>query len=184
MDPVARQIETAFDGLAGADAGSWIAMVVGIGVAVLLLGMASLLLAPRFQARALLNGTERRVFTWIEAALPAGMRLLAQVSYGEMLRCASRRRFAGVNAKRADMVITDRAFTPVLVIEVHGGGHFGASWRDRRRAMRRDETKARALREAGVALLIVPDTARRGEVERLLREALPTDQATTAAAAA
>lgn len=115
---------------------------------------------PRFTARPLLNKAEQRVFAMLGRAVPRafgkGVRLFAQVSYGEFLGTDDRRAFWTINARRADFLITDAGFFPLCVIEYQGSGHYGYNRASARRAEHGDRMKRRALASAGVALVELP----------------------------
>ena len=117
-------------------------LVVGIIVAVAV----GLSWRPRFTARPLLNRSEIKLRSTIARMLPRGFLLMAQVSYGEMLANKSRSRYLTVNSKRADMVICDYDFNPLVVIEYQGAGHNGTSWRSLIDTRRRDRKKRIALK--------------------------------------
>ncbi|ETX12993.1 hypothetical protein OCH239_14845 [Roseivivax halodurans JCM 10272] len=125
-------------------------------LALLVAAMLRAVFAPRFEARPLLGAGERRVFAALKAACPPGWSVFPQVSYGEILRCRSRRKYFTINARRADFVICDASFEAVAVVEYQGAGHWGETRSDRRRAERGDRAKRRALREASVPLIEVP----------------------------
>jgi len=130
------------------------------------------LFAPKIVARTLLNKSERRLHTALSIAMAELARgdlyLMTQVSYGEFLSSPNKGTFVSFNSKRADFVITDRDFNPVLVIEYQGSGHWGANWISRRNANRRDAIKRRVLRRAGMPLLEIHD----GFTLKLVREEL------------
>lgn len=111
---------------------------------------------PKFVAKPLINKSEIRLFWMVTKQVPHGFRVMAQVSYGEILRCQNRRKFFTINAKRADLVICDRDFNVVAVIEYQGGGHYGSTAKARKDAISRDRQKRRALSEAGVPLVEIP----------------------------
>ena len=109
-----------------------------------------------FRAKALLNRSEARLYRMIIHRLPKGYRLMAQVSYGEMLAHANPRHYHEVAARRADMVITDKGFSVVAVIEYQGAGHSGFTAADAIRIRRGDRLKRAALEAAGLVLIEVP----------------------------
>lgn len=124
--------------------------------------------APPFTTRSLLNRSEQQLHALLCGELPAGYRLLCQVSYGEILACRSRARFRRINSKRADFVICDGDWQPVAVIEYQGSGHFGRDRAGARDARRRDREKRRAATEAGLHFLEVPARFDAAGVARLL----------------
>ncbi len=111
---------------------------------------------PAFRANPLLNRPEAKLYRMIAHRLPKGYHLMAQVSYGEMLRCASAAKFLTVNTRRADIAITDRAFNVIAVFEYQGPGHYGRNVQSALRARRGDAAKRRALDEAGIPLIDIP----------------------------
>ena len=129
--------------------------------------------APAFQAKPLLNRTEARLFRMIAHRVPKGTHVMAQTSYGEMLRCDSPAKFFTINARRADMVICDRAFNVLAVIEYQGSGHYGGAGSRAVRARRGDTHKRRALQEAGILLLEIPAAFDAATVEAALGIVFP-----------
>jgi hypothetical protein len=119
------------------------------------------LFAPKVVSRPLLNRSEQRLHAALSIALAELNRgdlfLMTQVSYGEFLASKHRSTFLSFNSKRADFVVTDRDFNPVLVIEYQGSGHWGANWISRRNANHRDAIKRKVLRRAGIQLLEICD---------------------------
>ncbi len=132
-------------------------MLLALGV-VLSLGSALVgkLLRSKFESKTLLNKSEQRLYRMVEGIVPSDCRVMAQVSYGEILRCKNRRKFFSINAKRADLVISDPHFNVLAVIEYQGQGHYGPTVKSRRNACDRDRQKRRALAEAGVPLIEIP----------------------------
>lgn len=126
-----------------------------------------------FRAKALLNRSEARLYRMITHRLPDGYRLMAQVSYGEMLVHTDLRRYHEVAARRADMVITDKAFNVVAVIEYQGGGHAGFTAAEAIRARRGDRLKSAALEAAGLVLIKVPGTFTPKTVEEVMTTVFP-----------
>lgn len=130
------------------------------------------LFAPKVVARPLLNRSEQRLHAALSVALAelnrADLYLMTQVSYGEFLGSKHRSTFLSFNSKRADFVVTDRDFNPVLVIEYQGSGHWGANWISRRNANRRDAVKRKVLRRAGIPLLEIHDGFSLAEVRAKL----------------
>ena len=121
-------------------------------------------LAP-FAPRALLNKSEARLAAVLDSyAVARGLRLRAQVSYGEFLTTRDRGSFLRVNSKRADFVLVDAAFQVRAVIELHGSGHYGRSPAERVRADMADDVKARAVRSAGIPYIVVPQRYDKSEV--------------------
>ena len=125
--------------------------------------------------KALLNRPEGRLFRMIEHRLPKGYRLHAQVSYGEMFMREETAAYFAINAARADMVITDRAFNVIAVIEYQGAGHAGFSPRAALQSRRRDTRKRQTLNAAGITLVEMPGEISAASVARAL-EAIWPDQ--------
>lgn len=79
--------------------------------------------------------------------------VFAQVSYGEMIKCKGADSFAAFNtfnSRRADFVIVNSDFIPVVVIEYHGEGHYkGADMK------RSEAVKEWACKLAGIDLLVI-----------------------------
>ncbi len=109
-----------------------------------------------------LNGEEQSKFGSILAwTRQRKLKLLPQVSMGEYLEPASgaeELRWT-YNDRRADFVICDREWMPILAVEHHGSGHrLGENWE------KRDAIKARALVLADVGLVITEDDDRKDVV--------------------
>ena len=119
------------------------------------------LFAPKVIARPLLNRSEQRLHAALSITLAelnrADLYLMTQVSYGEFLASKHRSTFLSFNSKRADFVVTDRDFNPVLVIEYQGRGHWGTNWISRRNTTHRDAVKRKVLRRARIQLLEIHD---------------------------
>ncbi|WP_419738556.1 DUF2726 domain-containing protein [Ruegeria sp.] len=134
-----------------------------------------------FVARAILNRQEAKLYRRIEARLPKGLRLMAQVCYGEMLCCRDRSRFLTINARRADLVVVDAGFNVVAVIEYQGRGHNGPTKSRSSRAGLRaglgDRRKKAALEEAGLTLIAIPAEYDTRTIERAMDLILPKREA-------
>ena len=128
----------------------------------------------RFEARAVLNTSERRLHQEIERLLPRlfppRARLLAQVSMAEFLYTPDRQDFWTIGASRVDFLVVDADFRPICAIEYQGAGHYGATHQARHQAQARDWKKRRALRLAGVPLIEVPDRYDHRQLQDLLRD--------------
>ena len=101
-------------------------------------------------AQPLLNKSETRLFKAMDAMVielaPPGWQVMAQVSLGEVLRCADADAYRCINSKRVDLLIVDAECRPLHAIEYQGGGHFlGAH-----ATAARDAVKKEALRRAGI----------------------------------
>lgn len=76
-----------------------------------------------------------------------GLRIFPQVAMGELLQCPREEdsdAFRSFNAKRTDLVITDRAGRALIAIEYQGQAHFQGN------AVERDQIKRLAFERAGV----------------------------------
>lgn len=126
-----------------------------------------------FLPKPVLNRMEAKLFRQIEHRLPEGVRCLAQVSYGEMLRTKDRGRLMTVNARRADIVLVDESFAVLAVFEYQGMGHKGFGGYARARAKRGDAAKRAALQEAGLPLIEIPAEFSTATIDAALAEVLP-----------
>jgi hypothetical protein len=80
------------------------------------------------QPKTVLNGEEDKTFWQVWAWTKAkGLRLNPQVSMGEFLDTPDSARWTGVhgafNPRRVDMLISDKKWNPLIVIEHQGSGH-------------------------------------------------------------
>ncbi|MEA5163492.1 DUF2726 domain-containing protein [Cereibacter johrii] len=139
--------------------GIWLALALLVAL-VLVLAVLRIRFETSYTARPVLNGTEQRLFRSLSRAISSlpepRPRLLCQVSYGEFLAARSQKAFWRINAKRADFLLVDADFRPLLVIEYQGRGHYGRTRRDRRDAIGRDATKRRACASAGIPWMELP----------------------------
>ena len=84
----------------------------------------------RLTPQRIMNKSEESVFFGIKELMDenkVGGYLFSQVSYGEIIACQGEDSFAALqtfNSKRADFLITDTSFNPLVVVEYHGEGHF------------------------------------------------------------
>lgn len=145
----------------------------------LLAGVIALLVrraVERYAARPLLNASEKRLFSVLLSAvktLPGPpVRVMCQVSYGEFLSSRSTRAFFRINAKRADFLLVDHEFQPLLVVEYQGAGHYGQSRAARASARARDKVKRRALLSAGIPLMEIPARYDARSIRETLHETL------------
>ena len=127
-----------------------------------------------FKAQPLLNKSEARLFNAIDKwviELRPGWQVMAQVSLGEILRCADKDAYLCINSKRVDLLIVDDECKPIHAIEYQGGGHFKGA----HHTAARDAVKKEALRRAGIGYVevIAGDTPAelRRVVERLVQKA-------------
>ncbi len=100
-----------------------------------------------FSSQPLLNRSEARVFRELDRAvlrLNPGWQVMAQVSLGEILRCANPDAYGCINSKRVDLLVVDDQCRPRHAIEYQGGGHHQGT------AAARDAIKKEALRRAGI----------------------------------
>ena len=125
-----------------------------------------------FEAQPLLNKSEARLFKAIDKMvleLRPDWQVMAQVSLGEILRCADKDAYACINAKRVDLLIVDELCRPLHAIEYQGGAHFKGA----HATAARDAVKKEALRRAGIGYVevVAGDTPveLRQVVERLVR---------------
>jgi hypothetical protein len=137
-------------------------------------------LRGRYAARPVLNRSEQRLYSVLSGAV-AGLseprsRLLCQVCYGEFLSSGSKAAFFKINAKRADFLIVDQDFVPLIVVEYQGKGHYGSSSSARLDAIKRDRVKRKALASAGIALMEVPAIYDARSIRETVRAALQPDE--------
>lgn len=103
-----------------------------------------------FKPQALLNKGEARLFKVLDKMVtelaPPGWQVMAQVSLGEILRCADANAFRCINSKRVDLLIVDADCNPLHAIEYQGGGHFNGA----HATAARDAVKKEALRRADI----------------------------------
>ena len=125
-----------------------------------------------FKAQPLLNKSEARLFNAIDKwviELRPGWQVMAQVSLGEILRCADKDAYLCINSKRVDLLIVDADCKPIHAIEYQGGGHFKGA----HATAARDAVKKEALRRAGIGYVevVAGDTPAelRRVVERLVQ---------------
>ena len=128
---------------------------------------------PVLRPKALMNRPEAKLFRMLEHRLPAGYRLHAQVSYGAMFVLEDTAAWARINRRRADMVITDKAFEVLAVIEYQGAGHAGFTARSALRSRRADQIKRQALSDAGVRLVELRGEVSAKSVRGVLDEVFP-----------
>ncbi|UWQ20943.1 DUF2726 domain-containing protein [Jannaschia sp. W003] len=107
---------------------------------------------------------------WAE---PRGLHVCAEVSLSALFTVdhADRRRrasgFGSLRQKYLDLLVIDAACRPLVGIEYHGSGHFGA------RAKRSDAIKRHAFAAAGLQLLEVDRNVGAAELARRLDAAVP-----------
>ena len=125
-----------------------------------------------FKAQPLLNRSEARLFRAIDKMvieMRPGWQVMAQVSLGEILRCADAEAYRCINSKRVDLLIVDDECKPLHAIEYQGGGHFKGA----HHTAARDAVKKEALRRAGIGYVevVAGDTPAelRRVVERLVQ---------------
>jgi hypothetical protein len=127
-----------------------------------------------FKAQPLLNKSEARLFKAMDKMVielaPPGWQVMAQVSLGEILRCADKDAYLCINSKRVDLLIVDDECKPIHAIEYQGGGHFKGA----HATAARDAVKKEALRRAGIGYVevVAGDTPAelRRVVERLVQK--------------
>ena len=125
-----------------------------------------------FTAQPLLNKSEARLFRAIDRMVLEARpdwQVMAQVSLGEILRCADADAYRCINSKRVDLLLVDEECRPLHAIEYQGGGHFKGA----HATAARDAVKKEALRRAGIGYVevVAGDTPAelRRVVERLVR---------------
>lgn len=121
-----------------------------------------------FEKTRLMNKSEFAVFTTLERTaqqLGRGLRVMAQVNLGEILRpdpTADKTQrdeaFASINSKRVDFIVINRTGEAALAVEVQGSGHHLG-----KTAFIRDAVKREALRRAGIPILEVDPASMRPE---------------------
>ena len=106
--------------------------------------------------KALLNNYEKEVFYAAKQALKEIKKYEwhphPQVSYGEMIKrgpqdADHKYAVSGINSKRADILIADGNFMPILAIEYQGQAHYLGT------AKSRDAIKKAATKKLGIAFL-------------------------------
>ena len=106
-----------------------------------------IVMAADFLIQPLLNKREARVFKELDRSVVARnptWQVMAQVSLGEILRCADTDAYGCINSKRVDLLLVDDACMPRHAIEYQGGAHYQGT------AAARDAVKKEALRRAGI----------------------------------
>ena len=104
-------------------------------------------MAAEFLIQPLLNKREARVFKELDRSVVARnptWQVMAQVSLGEILRCADTDAYGCINSKRVDLLLVDDACMPRHALESQGGAHYQGT------AAARDAVKKEALRRAGI----------------------------------
>jgi hypothetical protein len=120
-----------------------------------------------FKPQALLNKSEARLFNAIDKwviELRPGWQVMAQVSLGEILRCADKDAYLCINSKRVDLLIVDADCKPIHAIEYQGGGHFKGA----HATAARDAVKKEALRRAGIGYVEVVQGDTPAELRRVV----------------
>jgi hypothetical protein len=105
-----------------------------------------------FTKKRVLNKEEVNIYyklIKIISSLNAGYKLSTQVSLGEILSHSDYSVYRTINTQRADFVIMDKDFYPVLVIEYNGVGHFKGDYKSR------DARKKEALNSAGIEVVVI-----------------------------
>ncbi len=106
-----------------------------------------------FSSRALLNKSEQRLLGIIESTLTdfdPSLRVMGQVSLGEILASKDRDAYFAINSKRVDLLIIDANCQPLHAIEFQGTGHHIG-----KNTAARDAVKKEALRRAGIGYVEV-----------------------------
>ncbi|SUO97355.1 DUF2726 domain-containing protein [Suttonella ornithocola] len=103
-----------------------------------------------YKKQALLNQTEQVAYKAITTAVSdKNLRVFAQVSLGEILTHSHKKLYLDIMSKRVDFLLTDQNFIPIMVIEIHGSGHYSKN------AEHRDNIKKIALTSADVDYLAI-----------------------------
>ncbi len=128
----------------------------------------------RFEARAVLNTSERRLQDDIERLLPRlfppRARLLARVSLAGFLHSPDRHDLATIGASQVDFLIVDAEFRPICAIEYQGDDLYATTTPARSQTPAPDWQMRRALRLSGLPLVAVPDRYDDRQLQDLLRE--------------
>ncbi|WP_051442626.1 DUF2726 domain-containing protein [Mesorhizobium sp. WSM3626] len=141
-----------------------------------------IVMGANFTIQPLLNTSEVRVFKELDRMVidcNPGWQVMAQVSLGEILRCANADAYSCINSKRVDLLLVDENCLPRHVLEYQGHAHHQGT------AAARDAVKKEALRRAGISYHEIvgghttPSELRR-LVEKLVRGPLPPASAPTA----
>lgn len=139
-------------------------------------GQLRMVLRATFQKRRLMSKAEARVFYMAEDLIRErglNLRVMAQVSLGEVLSSPDPEAFGAINSKRVDILLVSNSGEPVAAIEFQGGGHYQGE------ASARDAVKKEALRRAGVGYIeVAPDHDRdylAGEIVRVARRSSGTE---------
>lgn len=106
-----------------------------------------IVMRSQFIIQPLLNKSEARVFRELDSMVigcNSSWQVMAQVSFGEILRSTDADAHRCINSKRVDLLLVDSNCQPRHVIEYQGGGHHQGA------AAARDAVKKEALRRAGV----------------------------------
>ena len=128
-----------------------------------------------FRPKPILNRPEAKLYRIIEHLLPHGYRLMAQVSYGEMMKSSNLTKYHQINARRADIVIVDKGFNVVAVIEYRGAGHRGYNINAANYARRGDRVKRISAQEAGLRYIEIPKNFTTATVREVLLTIFPPD---------
>lgn len=93
------------------------------------------------------------------------IQLFPQVNFGEIFKCVDDDKESGgyyaMQCKRADFIITDKKFNPIMVIEYNGGidnskgAHYQGDWYSR------DEIKKQVCSSAGVEYVVITKQKRK-----------------------
>jgi very-short-patch-repair endonuclease len=105
-----------------------------------------------FTKKRVLNKEEVNIYyklIKIISSLSTGYKLSTQVSLGEILSHSDYSVYRTINTQRADFVIIDKDFYPVLVVEYNGVGHFKGDYKSR------DTRKKEALNSAAIEVVVI-----------------------------
>ncbi|MER8718305.1 DUF2726 domain-containing protein [Mesorhizobium sp. M0999] len=141
-----------------------------------------IVMGASFTIQPLLNRSEVRLFKQLDRMVIGcnpGWQVMAQVSLGEILRCADADAYSCINSKRVDLLLVDENCSPRHALEYQGHAHHQG------KAAARDAVKKEALRRAGIGYHEIigghttPSDLRR-LVEKLVERSAPPDGAPTA----
>lgn len=120
----------------------------------------------RFKKRKLLGFEESKIFDYLSSFIDehdSSLILLAQVSLGEII--SHPELYRAINSKRVDFCIVDKKFTPIMVVEYSGSGHYGNNYD------LRDKIKEEACKSAGIDFVTI--TYRENLYEAVTNKILP-----------
>lgn len=126
----------------------------------------------KYEPQILLNKTEVTIYWALIKLLKNHLYVNPQVSLGEILSCENNLGYRAINSKRADFVLTDKAFKPVAVIEFQGRLHFQGEYKIR------DAIKFNALSRAGIKYIQLFESDAEAVKATLIKNGLLPNQTT------